>query len=185
MTLIGSGDTGAFATLYDRHSRAAYSVAYRMMRDPQAADDLLQDAFLKVWQAAGSYRVQRGSARTWVLSIVRNRGLDQLRASASRRRIQDITQARAQTSQLSEEAFAEAWRNFQGVQVREALRALPQEQLKVIELAYFSGYTQKEIAELLDLPLGTVKGRVRMGLRKMREYHDSPGMALAGVTREL
>ena len=185
MNLVGNnGDAGAFAALYDRHSRAAYWMAYRMVGERQAAEDLVQEAFLKVWRAAGSYRMQRGSIRTWVLSIVRNRGIDQLRSSASRRRVQDITQARAQTSQPSEEAFAEAWRNFQGVQVREALRALPQEQLKVIELAYFSGYTQKEIAELLDLPLGTVKGRVRMGLKKMREYHDSQGMALAGATSD-
>ena len=185
MSLIGSGDTGAFATLYDRHNRAAYSVAYRLMGERQAANDLLQDAFLKVWQAAGSYREQRGNARTWVLSIVRNRGIDQLRSSASRRRVQEITHASASTSQPSQEAFAEAWRNFQGVQVREALRGLPQEQLTVIELAYFSGYTQKEIAKQLDLPLGTVKGRVRMGLKKMREYHDSQEMALAGATSEL
>jgi RNA polymerase sigma-70 factor, ECF subfamily len=184
MPLIGSGDTGAFATLYDRHNRPAYSLAYRLMGERQAAGDLVQDAFLKVWQAAGSYRAQRGSARTWILSIVRNRGLDQLRSSASRRRIQDITQARAQTSQPSEEAFAEAWRNFQGVQVREALRGLPPKQLEVIELAYFSGYTRKEIAELLEVPLGTVKGRVRMGLKKMREYHGSQGMALAGSTSD-
>jgi RNA polymerase sigma-70 factor (ECF subfamily) len=184
MPFIGSGDTGAFEVFYDRHSRAASWMAYRLMGERQAADDLLQDAFLKVWQAAGSYRMQRGSARTWVLSIVRNRGIDQLRSSASRRRVQDITQARAQTSQPGEEPFAEAWGTFQGEQVREALRALPQEQLKVIELAYFSGYTQKEIAELLDLPLGTVKGRVRMGLKKMREYFDSPGMALVGATSD-
>ncbi len=184
MSLVANGDARAFATLYDRHSRAAYWIAYRLMGERQAAEDLVQDTFIKVWRAAGSYRMQRGSARTWVLSIVRNRGIDQLRSSASRRRVQDITQARAQTSQPSEEAFAEAWRNSQREQVREALRGLPQEQLKVIELAYFSGYTQKEIAELLDLPLGTVKGRVRMGLKKMREYHDSPGMALVGATSD-
>ena len=184
MSLVGNnGDEGAFAEIYDRHSRPAYSLAYRLMGERQAAEDLVQDAFLKVWRAAGSYRVRRGSARTWVLSIVHNRGLDQLRTSASRRRIQEITQARTPTSQPSE-AFAETWRNAQREQVREALRGLPQEQLKVLELAYFSGYTRKEIAELLDLPLGTVKGRVRLGLKKMREYFDSRGMALAGATSE-
>ncbi|HZG62506.1 MAG TPA: sigma-70 family RNA polymerase sigma factor [Rubrobacteraceae bacterium] len=184
MSLIESGDTQAFEALYDRHSRAAYRMAYRIMGKPQATEDLVQEAFLKVWRAAGSYRVHRGSARTWVLSIVHNLGIDQLRSLASRRRVQDITQARALTSQPSE-AFAETWRNSQSEQVREALRVLPQEQLKVIELAYFSGYTQKEIAELLKVPLGTVKGRARMGLKKMREYLDSQGMALAGATSEL
>ena len=184
MSLIESGDTQAFEALYDRHSRAAYRMAYRIMGKPQATEDLVQEAFLKVWRAAGSYRVHRGSARTWVLSIVHNLGIDQLRSLASRRRVQEITQARAPTSQPSE-AFAEAWRNSQSEQVREALRVLPQEQLKVIELAYFSGYTQKEIAELLKVPLGTVKGRARMGLKKLREYLDSQETALAGATSEL
>src|SRR5919199_5545392 len=87
----------AFATLYDRHSRAAYSLAYRMMGERQAAEDLVQDAFLKVWQAAGSYRAERGSVRTWVLSIVHNRGVDQLRSSAGRRRTRDRVEAETRT----------------------------------------------------------------------------------------
>jgi RNA polymerase sigma-70 factor (ECF subfamily) len=184
MSLIDSGDAGAFAGLYDRHSRAAYSLAYRMMGERQAVEDLVQEAFLNVWRAAGSYRAQRGSVRTWVLSIVHNRGIDQLRSSASCRRIQDRAEATTPTWQPSE-VFAETWRNSQREQVREALRGLPPEQLKVLELAYFSGYTHKEIAELLDLPLGTVKGRMRLGLKKIREYFDSRGMALAGATSEL
>ncbi len=183
MSLVGNENAGAFAGLYDRHSRAAYSLAYGIMGERQAAEDLVQEAFLKVWLAAGSYRVQRGSVRTWVLSIVRNRGIDHLRSSASRSRIQDIVEATVPTSQPSE-AFGETWRNSQREQVREALRGLPPEQLKVLELAYFSGYTHKEIAELLDLPLGTIKGRMRLGLKKLREYFDSRG-AGAGTTSEL
>ena len=174
MSLIGGGDTGAFARLYDRHSRAAYSLAYRMMRERQATEDLVQEAFLDVWRAAISYRAEKGSVRTWVLSIVHNRGIDQLRSAASRRRTQDRAQATAPTSQPSE-AFAETWRNSQRQQVRQALQALPQEQLKVLELAYFSGHTHTEIAELLDLPLGTVKSRMRLGLNKIREYFVSQG----------
>ena len=172
VSLAEGGDAEAFAALYDRHSRAAYSLAYRMMGERQAAEDLVQDAFLKVWQAAGGYRAERGSVRTWVLSIVHNRGVDQLRSSAGRRRTRDRVEAETRTSQPSE-AFAEAWRNSQREQVRQALRALPPEQVKVLELAYFSGYTHTEIAELLDLPLGTVKGRMRLGLKKIREYFDS------------
>ncbi len=179
MSLVDSGDTGAFAGLYDRHSRAAYSLAYRMMGEQQAAEDLVQEAFLKVWRAAGSYRAQRASVRTWVLSIVHNRGIDHLRSSASRRRIQDRVQEMAPTSQPSE-AFAETWRNSRGEQVREALRGLPSEQRNVLELAYFSGYTHKEIAQLLNEPLGTIKGRMRLGLKKIREYFDSRGMAIPG-----
>ena len=172
-------DAEAFAVLYDRHSRPAYSLAYRMMGERQSADDLMQDAFLKVWRGAGSYRSERGSVRTWILSIVHNRGIDQLRSLASRRRTQQKIEASAPRSQPSE-AFAQSWRNSQREQVREALKTLPPEQLKVLELAYFSGYTHVEIARLLDLPLGTVKGRMRLGLKKMKDYFDSQDMAVPG-----
>ncbi len=175
ISLVEGSDAQAFAALYDRHSRAAYSLAYRMMGEWQAAEDLVQDVFLKVWWASGSYRVERGSMRTWILSIVHNRGIDQLRSLASRRRTQHEIEASVPSSQPSE-AFAETWRNSQREQVREALSALPTEQLKILELAYFSGYTHVEIAELLDLPLGTVKGRMRLGLQKMRDYFGSPGL---------
>jgi RNA polymerase sigma-70 factor (ECF subfamily) len=171
------GGAQAFATLYERHSRAAYSLAYRMMGEKQAAEDLLQEAFLKLWCGAASYRAERGSVRTWLLSIVHNRGIDQLRSLASRRRMQEKIEASAPKSQPSE-AFAQSWRNSQREQVREALKTLPSEQLKVLELAYFSGYTHVEIAELSGLPLGTVKGRMRLGLKKLRDYFDSQGMAV-------
>ena len=172
-------DAEAFAVLYDRHSRAAYSLAYRMMGERQAAEDLVQDAFLKVWRGAGSFRSERGSVRTWLLSIVHNRGIDQLRSLGSSRRTQQRMEASAPRSQPSE-AFAQSWRNSQREQVREALKTLPPEQLKVLELAYFSGYTHVEIARLLDLPLGTVKGRMRLGLKKMKDYFDSQDMAVPG-----
>ena len=177
ISLAGQGEAQAFAVLYDRHSRAAYSLAYRMMGEKHAAEDLVQDGFLKVWRGAESYRVERGSVRTWILSIVHNRGIDQLRSTASRRRTQEKVEASAPVSQPSE-AFAETWRNSQREQVREALGTLPQEQLKILELAYFSGYTHVEIAELLGLPLGTVKGRMRLGLKKVRDYFDSADVAV-------
>jgi RNA polymerase sigma-70 factor, ECF subfamily len=172
ISLVESADAEAFATLYDRHSRAAFSLAYRMMGERQASEDLTQDAFLKVWRGASSYRAERGSVRTWILSIVHNRGIDQLRSHASRRRTQDRIEASAPRSQPSE-AFAETLRNSQRDQVREALNTLPPEQLKILELAYFSGYTHVEIAKLLRLPLGTVKGRMRLGLKKIRDYFES------------
>ena len=177
ISLVEAGDAEAFATLYDRHSRAAFSLAYRMMGDRQASEDLAQDAFLKVWRGASSYRAERGSVRTWILSIVHNRGIDQLRSHASRRRTQDRIEASAPRSQPSE-AFAETWRNSQRDQVREALNTLPPEQLKILELAYFSGYTHVEISELLRLPLGTVKGRMRLGLKKIRDYFESSDAAV-------
>jgi RNA polymerase sigma-70 factor, ECF subfamily len=177
ISLVQTKDAEAFAVLYDRHGRAAYSLAYRMMGERQAAEDLVQEAFLKLWRSARSYRPERGSVRTWLLSIVHNQGIDQIRSSASRRRTQDKVEASAPRFQPSE-AFAQSWRNAQREQVREALKTLPQGQLKVLELAYFSGYTHVEIAELLDLPLGTVKGRMRLGLKKVKDYFDSRGMVV-------
>ncbi|MBA3952064.1 MAG: sigma-70 family RNA polymerase sigma factor [Rubrobacter sp.] len=177
MSLMEGGDEEAFAALYDRHSRAAYSLSYRMMGDRQAAEDLTQDAFLKVWRSAGGYRSDRGSVRTWILSIAHNRGIDQIRSSASRRRTQDRVEQSAPRSQPSE-AFAETWRNRQREQIREALNTLPEDQLKILELAYFSGYTHVEISNLMDLPLGTVKGRMRLGLKKIREYFDQEDVAV-------
>jgi RNA polymerase sigma-70 factor, ECF subfamily len=177
ISLVETADAEAFATLYDRHSRAAFSLAYRMMGERQASEDLAQDAFLKVWRSASSYRAERGSVRTWILSIVHNRGIDQIRSQASRRRTQEEIEASAPRSQPSE-AFAETWRNSQREQVREALGTLPPEQLKILELAYFSGYTHMEISDLLDLPLGTVKGRMRLGLKKIRDYFESRDAAV-------
>lgn len=179
MSLVEEGDSGAFAVLYDRHGRATYSLAYRMMGERQAAEDLVQEVFLRVWRSTASYRSDRGSVRTWILTIVRNRGVDQLRSLSSRRRTQDKVEASAETSQPSE-AFTEAWRNSRRDQVRDALRTLPSEQLKILELAYFSGYTHVEIAELMDLPLGTVKGRMRLGLKKIKGYFESRNMAVPG-----
>ena len=177
ISLVEAADAEAFATLYDRHSRAAFSLAYRMMGERQASEDLTQDAFLKVWRGASSYRADRGSVRTWILSIVHNRGIDQIRSQASRRRTQDKVEASAPRSQPSE-AFAEAWKNSQRDQVREALNTLPSEQLKILKLAYFSGYTHVEISDLLGLPLGTVKGRMRLGLKKIRDYFESRDAAV-------
>ena len=177
MSLVQEGDAEAFAALYDRHCRAAYSLAYRMMGEKQAAEDLAQDAFLKVWRSAAGYRAERGSVRTWILSIVHNRGIDQLRSLASRRRTQEKVEAEAPRSQPSE-AFAESWRNAQREQVRAAMSTLPPEQVKILELAYFSGYTHVEIARLLELPLGTVKGRMRLGLKKIRDFFNAQEMAV-------
>jgi RNA polymerase sigma-70 factor, ECF subfamily len=173
MSLVGQGDAEAFTILYDRHGRAAFSLARRIMGERQAAEDLVQDAFLKLWRSATSYRPERGSVRTWLLSIVRNRSIDQLRAHASRRRTQDRLEVSAPRSQPSE-AFAETWRNSQREQVREAMNTLPPEQRKVLELAYFSGYTHVQVSKLLDVPLGTIKGRMRLGLKKMCFYIDHP-----------
>ncbi len=167
MVLVGGGDADAFAALYDRHSRSAYWLAYKLTGEKQAAEDLAQDAFLKVWRSAERYRPERGSARTWILSVVRNQGIDQLRARASRHRTQENAEASAPKYEPSE-AFAQAWHDARLGRVREALDALPHVQQQVLELAHFSGLTHMEIAERLQLPPGTVKGRIRLGLKKLR-----------------
>ena len=171
ISLVESADARAFAALYDRHSHAAYWQAYRMTGERQAAEDLTQDAFLKMWRSAGGYRAERGSVRTWILSIVHNQGVDRIRSAATRRRTQDKVEAEAVTARHEpSEAFAEAWRGYRSEQVREALSILPREQREAVTLAHFHGSTHREIAERLGLPLGTVKGRTRLGLKKLREH---------------
>ena len=177
ISLMGAGDAGAFAALYDRHSRAVYSLSYRMAGEKQAAEDLAQDAFLKAWRSAGTYRPHRGSVKTWLLSIVHNRGVDGLRSSASRRRTREEAEAEAPRSHPSE-AFSEAWGNHRRDRLREALRDIPHEQREAVTLVHFSGLTQTEVSERLRLPLGTVKGRVRLGLRKLRDHPALREMAV-------
>lgn len=171
ISLVGAGDAFAFSALHDRHSRAISSLARRLTGDEQDAEDLAQDAFLKVWRSADSYRAERGSVRTWMLSVVRNQCIDRLRSQASHRRTQERAEAEAPRSQPSE-AFSEIWRKYRRDRVREALEALPQTQHKVLALAHFCDRTNAEVAERLCLPLGTVKGRVRAGLKKLRNHPE-------------
>ena len=174
--LVAGGDAGAFAALHDRHSRAAYSLAFRMTGERQAAEDLAQDAFLKVWRSAGSYRAHRGSVRTWLLSVVHNRGVDRLRSEASRRRTRERAEAEAPRSQPSE-AFARAWSGHRRDRLREALGDIPRDQREALALVHLSGLTHAEASERLRLPLGTVKGRLRLGLEKLREHPALRGVA--------
>ena len=169
IALVGAGDAGAFDALYGRHRRAAYAFSYRMTGERQAAEDLAQDAFLRVWRSAGTYRAQRGSVKTWILAVVHNRGVDRFRSSASRRKTREEAEALAPGSQPSE-AFSEAWSNHQRDLLREALRDIPYDQREVLALVHFSGLNKAEVSERLGLPLGTVKGRARLGLRKLREH---------------
>jgi RNA polymerase sigma-70 factor, ECF subfamily len=140
----------------------------------QDAEDLVQDVFLKIWRSVGSYRAQRASVRTWMLSVVRNQGIDRLRSQAPHRRTQE--NAEAQMGQPSE-AFAEIWRKYRRAREQEALLALPHAQYKILELAHFSDLTHAEIAARFCLPLGTVKGRMRLGLKKLCNHPELREMA--------
>lgn len=155
----------ALGTLYDRYGRLAYALAYRILGEPEAAEDVVHDAFLLAWRGAHSYRRDRGNPRGWLLSIVHHRAVDVLRRkTAFRPAPLDAAEHRAADADTA----AEAVLNVEHEGVRHVLRTLPEAQRRTIELAYFGGYTQVELAALMGVPLGTVKGRMRIGLQKMR-----------------
>src|SRR3954464_12707252 len=167
--LMARGDARAFEAIYERHGGAAYSLAYRMVGARAAAEDVAQEAFLNLWRSGAHYDRARGSVRTWILGIVHHRAIDALRRTSApqRRRSDDETAAeRLESPDRVEEDVARA---DEAKIVRGAMHVLPADQLKVIELAYFGGFTHVEIAEMLGQPVGTVKGRMRLGLKKMRE----------------
>jgi RNA polymerase sigma-70 factor (ECF subfamily) len=168
LTLVERGDAEAFEVLYDRHSRVAYSLAFRLLGDRDAAEDLVQDAFLAVWRGASSYAVGRGSVRTWLLSILHNRGIDRLRTLAAQSRRQEaLEQAELRRPGQPDAAELGIGRAVAGA-IRDELTALPAEQYDVLRLAYYGGFTHNEISEMLELPLGTVKSRMRLGLERLR-----------------
>jgi RNA polymerase sigma-70 factor (ECF subfamily) len=167
--LMAKGDARAFETIYERHAGAAYSLAYRMVGARASAEDVTQEAFMNLWRSGAHYDRRRGSVRTWILGIVHHRAIDALRRASvhSRRRSDDETAAeRLAAPERVEEDVA---RRDEAKAVRAAIDRLPADQVKVIELAYFGGFTHVEIAEMLDTPVGTVKGRMRLGLKKLHE----------------
>jgi RNA polymerase sigma-70 factor (ECF subfamily) len=169
MPWIGRKDAEAFEVFYDRHGGAAYSLAYRILGERGAAEDCIQEAFISIWRSGGRFDPARGSVRSWTLSIVRNRAIDALRSKAGKAPKltfddEEILESRP-SAELTDE---EAMRHETATEVRGALTQLPDEQSKVIQLAYFGGFSQSEIAGMLSVPLGTVKGRMRLGLEKIR-----------------
>jgi RNA polymerase sigma-70 factor, ECF subfamily len=179
LTLVEGGNPDAFEVIYDRHARVAYSLAFRLLGERQAAEDLVQDALLSVWRGAGSYSPGRGSVRTWLLSIVHNRGVDRLRTLAAMTRRQEaLEQAEMRRPEEPDAATLGIGRALAG-SVRRELSALPREQSEVLTLAYYGGFTHHEIAEMLQLPLGTVKGRMRLGLERLRRGLGEQGVATA------
>jgi RNA polymerase sigma-70 factor, ECF subfamily len=168
MQLVRDGEARAFEVIFDRHAQRAFSLAYRMCGRRALAEDVVQEAFLSLWRSGARYDPARGSVRSWVLSVVHNRAIDAFRREAvkeSRDVRDDRLLERTPSLQLT---HTEVERRDDAQQVRGALGELPAEQRQVIELAYFGGFTHSQIAETLGLPVGTVKGRMRLGLTKMR-----------------
>jgi len=176
MQLVQNGDPRAFELLYDRHGGAAFSLAYRMVGKQAPAEDVVQEAFLSIWRSRLRYDQTRGSVRTWILGITHHRAIDVLRRGVVQDRHRASDEGIAERFEASERTEAEVARREEALEVRGALEDLPDEQRRAIELAYYGGFTQSEIAEMLGVPIGTVKGRMRLGMEKMRDR-----LAPAGV----
>ena len=168
MQYVRKADPAAFAVLYDRHSGVAFSLAYRMVGTRAQAEDVVQEAFLSIWRSGARYDRTRGSVRTWVLGIVHNRAIDGLRRSTVHDKRRASDEGIAERLEAADRTDVEVARREEAGTVREAMDVLPPEQSQVIELAYFGGFSHSEIADMLGMPIGTVKGRMRLGLEKMR-----------------
>jgi RNA polymerase sigma factor (sigma-70 family) len=173
---LASGSQEALAELYDRYGGLAYSVAVRVLADPGRAEDVVQEAFLKIWNHAASFDVRRGSLRAWLLTSVRNRAIDHLRGrGAHERRELELQPALAEVGTRSD-PWREVSLSLERSAVREAMGSLPAEQRQAVELAYFAGYSNREIADMTSVPLSTVKGRMRLALEKLSSYLQGRGL---------
>jgi RNA polymerase sigma-70 factor (ECF subfamily) len=172
-------DRNAFEEIYDRYGDLVYSTALRVLRDPQLAEDISQETFVRLWRKPESYVAERGRFLTWLISVTRNRAVDEVRARGRRLRHETASpeeQERELPADTADDPVLNAQLAEQRRIVRAALAELPPEQRRTIELAFFAGLTQQEIADRLSQPLGTVKTRIRLGMQKLRE-------ALAPATR--
>ena len=176
MELVRDGHARAFEVVFDRHSVAAFSLAYRMCGQRARAEDIVQEAFLSLWRSGARYDRVRGSVRSWILSTVHNRAVDVIRRDVVKAGRDLGDQQRAERVPSGERIEQEVERRDDAHRVRAALRELPTDQRQVIELAYFGGFTHTQIAEILELPAGTVTGRMRLGLSKLRLSLSSEGL---------
>jgi RNA polymerase sigma-70 factor (ECF subfamily) len=180
MVRVQEGDPRAFEVIFDRHADVAFSLAYRMCGRRAVAEDVVQDAFLSLWRSGARYDRSRGSVRSWVLGVVHNRAIDLFRRETVRTG-KDVSDEEAVRRLAAEESTErEVERREDVTQVRTALMELPVEQRRVIELAYFGGFSHTEISEMLGLPAGTVKGRMRLGLSKLRISLADPREVIEG-----
>jgi RNA polymerase sigma-70 factor, ECF subfamily len=163
---VARGDGDALVALYDEYGRLAFSLAYRILQDATSAEEVVQDAFERVWNNAANFNTSRGKVRTWLMSIVHNRSIDLVR-SRQRRRETPLDDAPVDRQHSEPDVSTAVLQILTGEEVRTAVRQLPPEQQQAIELAYFGGLTQHEVAERTGTPLGTVKSRMRLGLRHL------------------
>lgn len=163
---VARGDSDALVTLYDEYGRLAFSLAYRILQDATAAEEVVQDAFERVWHNAARFDTNRGKVRTWLMSIVHHRSIDLVR-SRQRRKETPLDDAPLDRQHSEPDVSVAVLQTLTGEEVRSAVRQLPEQQRQAIELAYFGGLTQHEIAEQTITPLGTVKSRMRLGLRHL------------------
>lgn len=170
IALAAQGEEPALAALYDRYGRVAYGLALRVLRDAALAEDAVQEAFLAVWRSAHRYIPERSKASTWILTFVHRRAVDLVRRE-ERRRADQLTDVESVVGGMVDE---EAWLRLERERVQAALRQLPDHQREAIELAYYGGFTQSELAERLGQPLGTIKSRMFTGLARLRELLEEP-----------
>jgi RNA polymerase sigma factor (sigma-70 family) len=168
VALVSRSDESALAELYDRIGGTAYGLAYRVLRDEALAEDAVQEAFLGLWRSAGSFVPERAKASTWILTLVHRRAVDVVRRE-QRRRTEPLEAAPEPAEGSAEEA---AWLRLDRERVQAALAQLPDQQREAIELAYYGGYTQSELADRLGQPVGTIKSRMFAGLARLRELLD-------------
>jgi RNA polymerase sigma factor (sigma-70 family) len=173
LSLVASSDDAALAELYDRFGRVAYGLALRILRDDALAQDAVQEAFLAVWRSADRFLAERAKASTWILTLVHRRAVDLVRRE-DRRRGEPLERAPEPASPATAED--EAALGFERRVVQEALRRLPPEQREALELGYYGGLTQSELAERLDQPLGTIKSRMFTGLARLRDLLAQAGL---------
>jgi RNA polymerase sigma-70 factor, ECF subfamily len=178
MQLVAGGDPRAFETIYERHCTAVFSLAYRICGVRTTAEEIAQEAFLAIRRSGARYDRTRGSVRTWLLGIVHNRAIDTLRRTTVHERQRVADEQAAEGLEAAERTDVEAARRETARSVRVLIDELPSEQRRVVELAYFGGFTHEEIAQMLDAPLGTVKGRMRLALEKMRSSMAAGEVAL-------
>jgi RNA polymerase sigma-70 factor, ECF subfamily len=173
--LAARSQQAALAELYDRYGRPAYGLALRILRDEALAEDAVQEAFLGVWRGAARFLPERGQASAWILTMVHRRAVDLVRRE-ERRRADTLEHVPEPGGGSVDE---EAWLRLQRERVQAALRQLPDQQREALELAYYGGFTQSELAERLGQPLGTIKSRMFMGLARLRELLGEPGLEIS------